>query len=82
MKTNFKFLWPWFRWKNETKDNATFKGLGFPTEISYHEMFGEWNFEFQIFGFGFHIERFPMETIIVREATKRLTKAIKEKKNK
>jgi hypothetical protein len=60
MKTNFKLLWPWFRWKNEAEDNATFKGVGFPTEISYHEMFGEWHFEVQIFGFGFHIERFPI----------------------
>jgi hypothetical protein len=41
--------------------NATFKGMGFPTEISYHEMLGEWHFEVQILGFGFHVERFPIK---------------------
>jgi hypothetical protein len=35
--------------------------MGFPTEISYHEMLGEWHFEVRILGFGFHIERFPIE---------------------
>ena len=79
MKARFKLLWPWFRWKNEGKENATFKGAGFPTEISYHEMFGEWHFEIQIFGFGFCVERFPKRSKTVREATKRLTRAIEEK---
>jgi len=59
MKTTFQLLWPWFRWN--TRDYATFKGMGFPTEISYHEMFGEWHFELQVLGLGFHIERFPIE---------------------
>jgi len=58
MKTNFNLLWPWFHWKSETEDNSTFKGMGFPTEISYDKTLGEWHFEVQILGFGFHIERF------------------------
>ena len=60
MKTNFNFLWPWFRWKSGNfVEVATFKGVGFPTEISYHSMYREWHFELQILGFGFCIERYP-----------------------
>ncbi len=81
MKTNFNFLWPWFRWKSGNfVDTSTFKGVGFPTEISYLSMYGEWHFELQILGFGFGIERFPTEAL--RKATDNLLKAVEEKNEK
>ncbi len=57
MKTDFQLLWPWFHWR--TKGKNVFKGIGFPTEISYHSYSKEWHFELQILGFGFYIERYP-----------------------
>ena len=65
MKTDFKFLWPWFRWSTQKYDGVknTFRGFGFPTEISYHSILKEWHFEVQILGFGFHIERYPINRL-------------------
>ena len=83
-KTDFKLLWPWFRWRNEDCEGipSVFRGAGFPTEISYHSFLDEWHFEFIILGFGFYIERYPIKTKskVVREATNNLLKAIKETK--
>ena len=61
MTTKFEFLYPWFRWKTEDHNGEidVFRGMGFPTEISYHSYFGETHFEFMILGFGFSVERYP-----------------------
>lgn len=63
MKTDFKFLWPWFHFHSKAYSNGRWWGIGFPTEIEYmsHEEHKEWHFEVQILGFGFYIERYPLK---------------------
>jgi len=59
MKTDFRFLWPWFSTVSHVED-MTWLTIGFPTQIDYnkHNPSGEWHFEIQILGLGFSIERY------------------------
>lgn len=63
MKTKFQFLWPWVHFCSKTCASGRWWGIGFPTEIEYmaHQRYREWHFGFQILGFGFSIERYPLE---------------------
>ena len=60
MKTDFNFLWPYANFKTSAED-LTWWTVGFQTQFSYmkHDS-GEWNFEIQVLGFGFYIERYPV----------------------
>ena len=62
MKTKFQFLYPRVKWGSVDyhkliNKHSIYRGISFPTEISYHSLFNGWRFNFQIFGLGFSFEK-------------------------
>lgn len=83
-KTKFYFLKPWLSWSKKKYGDCmvTHRAIGFPTVIDYMNHDTEWSFEIAILGFGFMVERFPVTSKPVREATKRLAEVVKGKRKK
>ena len=84
MKTKFHFLKPWLSWSKKKYDGYTviYRGFGLNTGFDYMNHETEWSFEITILGFGFMIERYPVLSKVVKEATKALAKEVRERKRK